>query len=165
MSLVKKNSAHIIVQLLSIILNFWDFILSFFHNFKYIPPTETPDNKWDEERLNQFRQQGDDIAQECYDRLKAENGDHFAASYDMITEIKKRANLEGEENAIFKKFYEQTHQVPAWVNFEQIERGTETIKRSTLPAGVLVLTAGSLVQSYAGAKGAEVLVETGRYIK
>ena len=152
------------ISIISFFLSIYERILQCIKDNKYQVPVESAVNKWNSPILEKFRSEYDIVAQECYDILKKENGEHIPQELDIIEEVVKRAKEGGEENQIFKRLYDEIYTIPPWVDFDRIERGKNLVVRSSFPAGILVLTGSSLVQSYASANGTEVLIETGRFV-
>jgi hypothetical protein len=60
-----------------------------------------------------------------------------------------------------RRFVVQTARLPDWVDFEAMLPGHRLSLQNAIPGGIALL-AGSLIESYAAAKGAKVLVRTGR---
>jgi len=67
-----------------------------------------------------------------------------------------RARVEAHE-----RFLDETSRVPSWASLEDMRAGREMAMRRA-PLTFLVLLAGSLIESFAAARGAVVLVRTGR---
>src|SRR5687768_7610723 len=64
-------------------------------------------------------------------------------------------------NVALQRFVDETHSVPAWLDAHALQAGRDAALRHA-PITFLVLLAGSLVESFAIADGARVLVSTGR---
>ncbi|MBL8949767.1 MAG: DUF2236 domain-containing protein [Myxococcaceae bacterium] len=60
-----------------------------------------------------------------------------------------------------RRLYEQAHTVPSWVDFERMRAGAQLGLRTPVQSA-LALIMGSLMELYAGARGAKVLIRSGR---
>jgi len=63
--------------------------------------------------------------------------------------------------AAHQRFLDETHTIPPWAHLHDMKAGREMAMRRA-PLTFLVLLAGSLIESFAAARGAVVLVRTGR---
>ena len=79
-------------------------------------------------------------------------------SGDLIDALEACARGGGKASA---QLLDEAATVPAWVDFEQMLPGSKLGLRTPVQSG-LALVLGSLVESYASAKGAKVLIRGGR---
>jgi hypothetical protein len=106
--------------------------------------------RFDDALLDSFRTRGDDLADAALPEL--------CGSGDWILRLEERARA---GNAACRRLLDHVREVPGWVEFDRMRMGYARARRFAIHAG-LALLVGSLVESYASASGAKVLVRTGR---
>lgn len=77
---------------------------------------------------------------------------------DLIDALEATARTGGQASA---RLLDEAATVPAWVDFERMVPGSKLGLRTPVQSG-LTLVLGSLVESYASARGAKVLIRGGR---
>jgi hypothetical protein len=100
-----------------------------------------------------WRHQGDPLADHAVRALRARGGRGDPWS-------RARAAVRDGDPAV-RALFDAVEEVPAWVDFQRMEAGRKAFLRNA-PLTILVLVAGSLVESFCAAKGAKVLAATGR---
>lgn len=111
--------------------------------------------KYSHDKLQQWRDICDEQADACTAVIKR------GKPSDMLEEVEARAKTEG---GVFQAFLDHCYTVPAWVDFDEMEKGRRVFRRYA-PAQGLVLLCSSLVEGYAHNKPSQVLVATGRLQK
>lgn len=106
------------------------------------------------DELDRFRTVGDPLADAVVDVFV----ERRIQPTDPVASLRLLAH-EGQPDA--EALWEHVNTVPDWVDFEAMEGAYEVALQNFIPSG-LSLMAGSLVESYASANGAKVLVKTGR---
>src|SRR5688500_12045371 len=77
---------------------------------------------------------------------------------DLIEALEACARAGGKASS---QLLDEAATVPAWVDFAQMESGARLGLRTPVQSG-LTLVLGSLIESYAAARGAKVLIRGGR---
>jgi hypothetical protein len=104
-------------------------------------------------QLEAFRWTGDRLADETYRELVARG-----LQRQPVQGIRRLAE---EGVPVARQLWNQVTTTPEWVDFARMEPSFRVALQNVIPSG-LALMAGSLVESYASARGAKVLVRTGR---
>src|SRR5689334_13147458 len=104
--------------------------------------------------LEALRQEGDPLADAAVAALFERGG---LRGSDLVTSVEIGARDPGACRAL----WEQAHDVPAWVEFPRMVAGAQMGLRNAVQAA-LALLLGALVESYAAARGAKVLVRSGQ---
>ena len=94
-------------------------------------------------KLDVLRSVGDPLADAVASELHATGG--LVGIHDLLTSVRTRASLPGEEGRVFRAFLEQTAQVPSWRDRKAIERG-QRLHAVTYPFQGISLFSGSLVR-------------------
>jgi hypothetical protein len=121
---------------------------------------QTPQERiwWDRyshDKLEPWRKHCDPLADDCTALITR------SSPARMLQQVEARAATEG---GVFRQFMEETARVPAWVDFEELERGRRIFRRFAGLQGVILLCS-SLVEGYSLYNPAQVLVATGRLQK
>ena len=112
-------------------------------------------DRYSHTNLDKWRQIQDPLADRCAAQIK------FTRPSGLLEEVERRAKEEGGD---FQAFLDHCFQVPAWVDFDEMELGRRMYRRNGALQG-LVLMCSSLVEGYAHNKPSQVLVATGRLQK
>ncbi|KAJ5648449.1 hypothetical protein N7490_004821 [Penicillium lividum] len=116
------------------------------------------------EQLMPLRRQADDLAMAVVEKLlaiiaaqKQEKGG--VSRPDMYTVLKENyAN-----DSIMRQFWEETHSVPDWVDWEEIEKGQVFLYRYLAPNITGIVLQGCLGENATTAGTAEVFIRTGGF--
>lgn len=100
--------------------------------------------------LEAFRSRSDDLADEAAAELRAAK----ALKGDWVEALERGGPA-------CRRLFEQAHTVPPWVDFEAMRVGAQLGLRMPVQSA-LALILGSLMELYAGARGAKVLIRGGR---
>lgn len=114
------------------------------------PPSGGP---WSHAILDAFRQQGDPLADAAVEELCRET----QRGADLLQRLQQAAQRGGA----CRRLLQQVNTIPHWVSFDRMRPGMGLAFRNLIPSG-LALMCGSLVESFAAADGAKVLVRTGQ---
>ncbi len=112
-------------------------------------------DKFSHDKLQAWRHVCDELADACAQQIAR------SKPSGLLEEVERRARSEG---GVFKEFMEHAYDVPAWVDFDEMEKGRRVYVRFA-PLQGLVLLCSSLVEGYAFNKAVQVLVRTGRLQK
>jgi hypothetical protein len=110
-------------------------------------------SRWPDSLLDELRTVGDSLG----DRAVRELGHDRRAGLDFFAAVHERA---GSGGAACRALLEQVNTVPEWTSFPRMRAGCALALSHPVATG-LALLCGSLVESYASALGAKVLVRTG----
>lgn len=103
--------------------------------------------------FEQLRRRGDPLGDAAVAELCRTSG----RPDDLVDALRSCAE---REDGACRALLDHVHLVPRWVKFEAMEPGCSASLRLALPCG-LVLLCASLVESYAGFRGAKVLIRAG----
>lgn len=109
-------------------------------------------HKYSDEVMDRMRYTCDPLADAVAAQMER------ARPSQMIDEVYARAESEG---GVFAAFVEHMHEVPSWVDWEQIEHARQVLLAFAGVRGIALLVS-SLVEGYSLSKAAHVLVATGR---
>lgn len=116
-------------------------------------------DRYSHTRLERWRSVQDDLADRCLIGLPLQRPS------GLLEEVERRATEDyGEQGDACRAFLAHCHQVPGWVDFDDMELGRRMYRRYGALQG-LVLMCSSLVEGYAHNRPAQVLVATGRLQK
>lgn len=107
--------------------------------------------------LESLRHRADPLADAAVAALK----DRPRPGENVLVRVREGAR---RGDVALERFVDDTSAVPAWVDFEKMEAGRRAAMRHS-PITFLTLLAGSLVETFAVAKGAKVLLRTGRLLR
>ena len=112
-------------------------------------------NKYSHKNLKKWRYIQDPLADACTEKIDLRRN-----PTRLLEQVEEEAQRQGGCFQAFLDFYDPAN-VPGWVNFEKMETGRRFYRRYQ-PLQGLVLMCSSLIEGYAHAKPAQVLVATGR---
>ena len=108
----------------------------------------------DDARLDEMRQLGDRLGDEAVGELAAARPRRGG----VLEDVAWRAR---QEDGACRTLWERVHRTPRWADFQRMLPSASMALQHVIPGG-MALMAASLVESYAAARGAKVLVRTGR---
>lgn len=119
--------------------------------------TQSWQNKYTQEKMNEMRQTCDPLADAVAAKLTRRK------PYQMLDEVFSRARNHSAEDGdnVFQAFLDHAHTVPDYVDWDLIARGQEVSMAFAGVRGMALLTS-SLVEGYSLSKAAHVLIATGR---
>ncbi|PWJ43147.1 oxygenase MpaB family protein [Sediminitomix flava] len=111
--------------------------------------------------LDNKRLIADPLADQTVEKLIESNGlDSIRLIFDIVSKNEDLPEVEMPE--VLRSYFEETAQLPEWVDFEKIREGERFFEEYGLQISMMLLCK-SLPATYACAKGAEVLHMTGRF--